>query len=179
MRRILGVSVFAVACAGFVTTPVGAQDDHPSFDIPLDTVIRGGVGTEHELASAPVPAEDVGHGCEVVVEGANNESVHPNNDLIVRSGGSEVEALDVEREPEAITEATGTLVLGTDISVHVRLGADKVFSGGMVVTIDCPIPPTTTTTTVPATTTTAPPAATPPAPAPPAQPVPGQPTFVG
>jgi hypothetical protein len=170
------VAAFAVAVAGFAATPAGAQD-HPSFDIPLDTVIRGDEGSEHVVETATVPEEDLGRGCEVVVAGENNDSVHPNNDIIVESGGSSVEALDVEREPEAVTEATGTLTLGEEITVSVRLGSDEVFSGGLMVTVDCPIPPTPTTSTT-STTTTVPEAPTP-APAPPAMPVPGQPTYTG
>jgi hypothetical protein len=169
MRRSLGVTALAVACAGFVSTPVWAQS-HPRLDIPLDTVVRGEDGSEHLLATEPVPAEDVGRGCDVVVEGANNSSVHPNTDLLVRSGDSEVEVLDVERAPDARTEATGTVVLDSEVLVFVRLGADEVFSGGLVMTLDCPIPPSSTTTT-------APPEAPPPAA--PAEPVTGQPSFVG
>jgi hypothetical protein len=84
----------------------------------------------------------VGQECSVVVEGLNNESVHPGTDLLVRSGTSEVVASDVERAPNAVTEATGTLVLGTEVTVYVRLGPDGVFSGGLVVTAECePVPP--------------------------------------
>jgi hypothetical protein len=158
---------------------VGAQDDesHPSLEIPLDTVARGGVGAEEELAVEEIPAEAVGWSCDVVAAGENNESVHPNNDIIVRSGDSSVELLDVEREAGAVTEGSGTVTLGETLTVHVRFGADKVFSGGMVLSIDCPTPPApTTTTTTPATTTTAPPAETP---APPAVPVPGEPDYTG
>jgi hypothetical protein len=172
MRRFLGAMAFAVAIAGFASVPVWAQD-RPGFDIPLDTVVRGEDGSVHLLATEPVAPDDVGRECEVVVEGANNSSVHPNTDLLVRSGDSEVEVLDVERAPDVRTEATGTIVLDTEVSVLVRLGPDEVFSGGLVMTLDCPTPPTTTTTT-----TTAPPEAPAP-PAAPAQPVPGLPGFVG
>jgi hypothetical protein len=175
MRRFLGVMTFAVASAGFVASPVWAQD-HLGFDIPLDTVARGEEGSEHLLATEPAPAEDVGRECDVVVEGANNPSVHPNTDLLVRSGDSEVEVLDVERASDARTEATGTIELDTEVSVFVRFGPDEVFSGGLVLTLDCPTPPSTTTTG--STTTTAPPEAPTP-PAAPAQPVTGQPSFVG
>jgi hypothetical protein len=177
MRRVVGVMVFAVAGAGLLAPPVWAQDG-VGFDIPLDTVVRGDEGSVHLLATEPVAGEDVGRDCDVVVEGANNTSVHPNTDLLVRSGGSEVEVLDVERAPDARTEATGTIVLDTEVSVSVRLGPDGVFSGGLIMTLDCPTPPSTTTTTTGPPTTTPPPE--PPAPpAPPAQPVAGHPSFVG
>ena len=173
MRRFLGVTAFAVACAGVVVSaPVGAQA--PSgLDIPLETVVRGDAGSEHLL----IPAEHQGKECIATVGGANNESVHPDTNLIVRSGESTVELLDIDREPGAITEGTGPLTLGTEVTVSVVLGEDGVFSGGTVLSIECPMPeePTTTTTTTPP--TSAPPEATPPAP--PAQPVPGQPSFVG
>ena len=177
MRRYVGVAAFAVAVAGLAATPAGAQD-HPSFDIPLDTVVRGDEGSEHLLETASVPEEDHGRGCDVVVAGENNNSVHPNNDIIVTSGDSSVEVLDVEREPEAVTEATGTLTLGEEITVSLRLGSDGVFSGGLIVTVDCPVPPTPTTSTSTTSTTLAPEAPEP-APAPPAMPVPGEPTYTG
>ena len=79
-----------------------------------------------------------GRQCSVAAEGINQESVHPNSDLLVRSGGGEVALLDVERAPNVRTEATGTLTLGTDVSVFVRLGPDGLFLGGLVLTIDCP-----------------------------------------
>jgi LPXTG-motif cell wall-anchored protein len=84
--------------------------------------------------------------------------VHPGTNLIVRSGDSEVVVPDVEREPGAVTPATGTPVLGTEITVSVQFGPDEVFSGGLVVTVDCTQTTTTTesttTTTEPETTTT-------------------------
>jgi hypothetical protein len=139
MRRLLGVVAFAVV-TGFVSLPASAQGE-PVLEIPVDTVVQGAPGSEHLLATVAVAPEDVGRECGVVVEGVNNESAHPNTDLLVRSGGGEVVALDVEREPNVTTEATGTLVLGTDVSVFVRLGPDGVFSGGLVVTVECVPPP--------------------------------------
>lgn len=183
MRRFLGVSAFAtvVAGVGLVSAPVGAQD-YPIFDIPLDTVERGDEGTELLLATEGIPTEDVGRECDVSAESANNSSVHPNTDLIVRSGGSEVEIVDVEQEADGTMEATGTLVLDSEVSVLVRFGPDEVFSGGMVVTLDCPTPPPSTTappvTDAPTTTTTEPETVTV-TPAAPAQPVPAEPNFTG
>jgi LPXTG-motif cell wall-anchored protein len=154
MRRFLGVMAFAVAATGFAAVPAYAQEQ-TAFEIPLDTVVRGAPGSEHLLATEQVAPDDQGRECSVVVEGLNNESTHPNTDVLVRSGGSEVVALDVERVPDVRTEADGTIVLGTEISAFLRLGADGVFSGGLVVTFECAKPqPTTTTTTEKPTTTT-------------------------
>jgi LPXTG-motif cell wall-anchored protein len=159
MRRFLGVMAFAVAATGFASVPAWAQEQ-TVFEIPLDTVVRGAPGSEHLLATERVAPEDQGRECSVVVEGLNNESTHPNTDVLVRSGGSEVVALDVERVPDVRTEADGTIVLGTETSASLRLGADGVFSGGLVVTLECAKPqPTTTekpTTTTVSTTTTVP-----------------------
>lgn len=188
MRRLLGVMAFAGLSAGLVAAPVGAQD-HPGFDIPVNTVVPedpsdrpGEEGSVHLLATKPVAEEDVGRGCNVVADGENNSSVHLGTDLLVRSGDSEVVLEDVEREPNVITEADGTLTLDTEVSVSVRLGPDGIFSGGLVVSLDCPIPPSppteSSTTTTVAPPTTAPPEAPPP-PAAPAEPVAAEPDFVG
>jgi hypothetical protein len=72
-----------------------------------------------------------------VAQGVNNHSVHPDTDLVVRSGDSEVVAHDIEREPDARTEAEGTLVLGPQVAIYIRLGPLEVFSGGLVVTVEC------------------------------------------
>jgi hypothetical protein len=139
MRRIAGAVAAVAAIAGCVVPgPQGGS----VIEIPLDTVVRGEPGSVHQLTSVPVAAGDVGRECTVAAEGINNESVHPNSDLLVRSGNSEVVIPDVERAPNVRTEASGTLVLGSEVSVAVRLGADGVFSGGgVVMTLDCPEPP--------------------------------------
>jgi hypothetical protein len=140
MRRLLVLVAVLVAMA-FVSSPAGAQGE-TVLQIPVDTIVRGDPGSEHLLAEGPIAPGDVGKECGVVVEGINNESPHPDTNLIVRSGGGEVVASDVEREPNAITEASGTLVLGSEVSVFVELGPDGVFSGGLVVTIECgEVPP--------------------------------------
>jgi LPXTG-motif cell wall-anchored protein len=153
MRRFLGVMASAVVATGFAAVPAWAQEQ-AVVEIPLDTVVRGEPGSEHLLATESIAPEDAGRECRVAAEGVNNESIHPNTDLLVRSGGSEVVVPDVEREPDVRTEAAGTIVLGTDVSVFVRLGPDGVFSGGLVVTIECAPAPTTTTTTTEKPTTT-------------------------
>jgi LPXTG-motif cell wall-anchored protein len=163
MHRYLGgvaLAVVTVVTVGVVTGPASAQEGEPPIiDIPLDTVVEGAAGTEAQLTVVDVDPDDVGKECSVVADGANNESVHEGTNLIVRSGDSEVTVPDVEREPGIVTPATGTLVLGEQVTVSVQFGPDEVFSGGLVVTVDCTESPTTTepTTTVPASTTTEPP----------------------
>jgi hypothetical protein len=111
MRRIAGAVAAVATIAGCVIPgPQGGS----VIEIPLDTVVRGEPGSVHQLTSVPVAAGDVGRECTVAAEGMNNESVHPNSDLLVRSGNSEVVIPDVERAPNVRTEATGTLVLGSE-----------------------------------------------------------------
>jgi hypothetical protein len=139
MRRFAGAVAVAVATAGCFGAP-GSQD-RIVIEIPIDTVVRGEPGTVHVLSTTPVAPEDVGRVCAVAAEGINNESVHPNNDLIVRSNTGEVVLADVERAPNVRTVATDTHTIGPEITVAVRLGPDGVFSAGLVVTLDCPAPP--------------------------------------
>jgi hypothetical protein len=139
MRRFAGVVALAVATAGCFGAP-GPQD-RIVIEIPIDTVVRGAPGSVHVLTTTPVAPEDVGRVCAVAAEGINNESVHPNSDLFVRSNTGEVVLADVERAPNVRTVATDTHTVGTEITVAVRLGPDGVFSGGLVVELDCPAPP--------------------------------------
>lgn len=150
MRRLL-----AGACAGLagwlLALPALAVDD---IVIPIDTVVRGDQGEVIVLVTVPVDAELQGLSCIVSATSENQESVHPDNDLVVSSGGNSVELLDVESGPFVTVTADEPLVLGDTITVAVRLGPDGVFSGGLTVTLDCTDETTTTTTTLATTTTT-------------------------
>lgn len=127
----------------------------PAIVIPIDTVVYAAPGSTTRLAQADVPAELVGYSCVGFARAVNQESVHPNNDLILTSGGTSSILHDVEGAPYEVIEASGTLVLGTTVTVDLLMGEDGVFSGGMEIVIDtnCTAPTTTTTTT----TTTVPP----------------------
>jgi hypothetical protein len=142
MRRFAGAVALAVVTAGCFGAP-GSPD---SLDIEIpDAVVRGEPGSVHVLKTVPVAPQAAGRVCAVAAQGINNESVHPNSDLLVRSDASEVVIFDVERAPNVRTDATGPLTLGSEISVAVRLGPDEVFSGGLVVEIDCAAGPTSVT----------------------------------
>jgi LPXTG-motif cell wall-anchored protein len=69
--------------------------------------------------------------------------------VIVSSGGATVELDDVESVAFGVTTATLPLPLGSTIEVSLRLGPDEIYSGGLLVTIDCPLvgPDTTATDT--------------------------------
>ena len=116
-----------------VTMAIGAAAAAEIITIPVDTVVRGPEGSVHVLAGAAVPADRVGNRCSVHAISQNQESVHPNSDLIVASGGSSVTLFDVEREGGGRTDGTGMLTLGETVAIEIRLGADEVFSGGFIV----------------------------------------------
>ena len=107
------------------------------IEIPINTVERGDAGSVEVLASADVPPVLVGRSCTVTGVAENQGSVHPGNDLIISSGGSEVVLEDVEAGEFLVIEASGELVLGFTVVVSLRFGEDEVFSGGLTVTIDC------------------------------------------
>ena len=150
--RSAGILVLLAAMLVSGSFPAMAIDD---IVIPIDTVVRSDEGVLTQLASVAVDPELVGASCVVSAEADNNESVHPNNDIIVSSGSDQVELLDVEGADSLVTIASGTLTLGETVLLTLRMGSDRVFSGGITVTIDCEtVPEPTTTTTVPEPTTT-------------------------
>ena len=146
---ILGVLLLAV--------PVSAQSN--TIIIEVDGTVGGDAGEIFRVASVNVDPGMLGWLCAGTAQTANNASEHPNNDFILGSGGSSAEILDWEAVAGGITSTSGTLVLGESITVDLRLGADGVSSGGVLITLTCgpPLPPETTTTTAPPPPTTAPP----------------------
>lgn len=144
MKRILIVLLAAFTLT--VVTVTGAVAA-PTIVIPIDTVVYAQPGSITRLAEADVPSELVGFTCEGFATAENQDSVHPNNDLILTSGGTTAILDNVEETPFEVTVATGTLLLGDTITVDLRMGGDGVFSGGMEILIDtnCTAPTTTTT----------------------------------
>jgi hypothetical protein len=134
-----------------------AQTTGFSITIPLDTVVYIPWDSNRVLATEPVPEQFAGQSCAVSGISRNQDSVHPDNDLIVASGASQVILQNVEDEPGETLHAAGTLVLDSEVSVTLHMGPDAVFSAGIDVIIDCAqVTPTTiatTTTTAPAPTT--------------------------
>lgn len=130
---------------GALSVPVAVAQTTYYIEIPIDTIVKSnapGILPE-DLATVQVAPEFEGQECSVRSVGGNQESEHPNNDLIVRSGSSEVVIPDVEADPGATVEGTGTLTLGSSIAVFLRMGEDLVFSAGLTVVVDCtpPTPP--------------------------------------
>lgn len=156
-RRLRPVVVGLAAVAVYVSILATAASAAPAFEvtIPVDTVVRAPEGSITDFEPViQVPEENQGQECSVVAHAQNQTSVHPDNDLLVTSGSSQVVIPDVEAEPGGTVEGEGTLVLGTTIVVSLRMGPDGVFSAGFDVIVDCPPDETTTTTTDVTTTTT-------------------------
>jgi hypothetical protein len=164
MRKVLLATCAAGGLLLLCTAPAAAQS---LPDITVDQRVpatgRAAPGSVHLVGSDDVDPALVGGTCDVNVNLANNQSVHPNSDLLITSGSNTVVALDVERDADAIIDTTpGLLLLEDDtITVSVRLGPDGLFSGGFTISFACtpPPPPTTAppTTVTPPANPTAPP----------------------
>ena len=111
-----------------------------TVSVPLDTTVSGNEG-EIKSVRDPVPVADlnakVGWICDVSVVTGNPSSAHPFNDLMVGSNGDQVVASDVEEFSGKVTQATGTLILGSTVTFDLLLGPDEIFSGGMDVEFEC------------------------------------------
>lgn len=149
MKRIIivvGIAVLSFAAAP-VVLPVYATAQAQTastatankIEIPVETVIWGAKGSEHKLDTRNIANGEY----KLTVEAVNQSSEHPDSDIIVRSGQSELTVKDVERKAFAHETAEGTLdVTGGKVTVYVKLGADKVFSGGVKVILTY-VPPET------------------------------------
>jgi hypothetical protein len=106
-----------------VCTPV----DGASVNVPIDTIKTGDEGSVHTLATKTV--DNGTYQVKVVAE--NQDSVHPNSNIIVSSGDSKVVVKNVEAQAFHDKTAKGTLkVENGKVKVQVKLGSDDVFSGG-------------------------------------------------
>lgn len=133
------VLVGASVAYGQETTPQGM-----TVEIPIETTLRGDPGELFAVGEAPAA---VGVQCVAELEGRNNESVHPDSDILVEP----ITFTDVEN---GTFQAAGlTFISDGTNQVFVRLGADGVFSAGFLLEVTCN-PPNETTTTVPGVTTT-------------------------
>ena len=138
-----GLLITLIAATVLITTAVRAQD----VELPIDTIYRGDPGEIIHVATIPA---DPGVECVAVLESRNNESMHPNNDILV----GPVTFTNVETGTFAAAGLTFTATGPIDVAV--RLGGDGVFSAGFTLEVTCN-PPTTTTAppeSSPSTTTT-------------------------
>lgn len=140
-RSTIGIVSAAFAIAGLVAVSPAQAATSVDINIPVTTVIRGDVGSAHQLASEPVDPDYRGMICDVKAVAQNQHSIHPGNNLVVASGTDSVVLEDVERDGGSVTNADGELTLGETLTVTLVMGQDKVFSAGMDVKITCEDPP--------------------------------------
>lgn len=143
MRRFAALVLVAMLI-GVVPVLAATVD----ITIPIETIVKGAAGSRHVLAVVDVPAESRGETCQATAVSHNQSSAHPNSNLSV-SSQTVVEILDVENQAGQTVYAGGLLTLGDHVTVTLTLGADRVFSAGLNVEIDCPPFNPTTTTTAP------------------------------
>ena len=162
MRRVLT----AVIAFFIVVLPSRAFADD-EVTLPINTVVRAAPGSIIELGQMPIRTSLVGgSSCTWTAVVKNQHSVHPGNDVLIRSGQSELTLAGVEDTADKVTSSTGSVYLVDVVVVLLRMGPDGVFSGGMDLTVQygCAASTTTaaaaTTTTEVATTTTTTTAAT-------------------
>ncbi len=142
---LLVVLVLTGVALGFIVgvliTRAEAQtpDD---VDIPIDTILRGDDGDTFLVATVTASP---GLKCDAFLDGRNNESVHPDTDVLIQSGANFAAIFDVE----AAAFNTGSTSFVTDglIEVFIRLGPDGVSSTGFILELTCNPPTTTTSTT--------------------------------
>jgi hypothetical protein len=144
MKRLLIVTSMTLMLVGIA---VSAAFGQTGIVIPLDTVVRAAPGSLTVLAVVDTPSDLVGSTCQGLGVTQNQDSVHPNNDIIMESGATVAVFEDVEETPDKVTTASGPVTLGDTVTLTLRMGSDGVFSGGMAVfvDVDCLAPPTTTT----------------------------------
>lgn len=139
MRKILSLFIALFVVVG-LSGAVALAQDLPTIEIPINTIIRKPASTQVPLVSEDVPEQYIGYICTANAVAKNQSSVHPGNDLIVSSNGTSVTMYDVERAAGISTPAVGILELGPTVDVTLSMGKDAVFSGGMVVELDCEKP---------------------------------------
>lgn len=147
-----GIGAIGMLAASFGAASAASGDIEISLG---DQVASGSPGQEVTLTTRDVPSDLVGRTCEGSYGSTNNSSVHPNTDLVIRSGGTSVTIGDVEAAAGGTTTSSGPLTLGPTITVSVVLGPDGIASLGETLVLDCPeVSATTVATTVATTATT-------------------------
>ncbi len=135
VRILIAVGLSAIAVAAFNPT-AGAQD------ITIDTggVAYGSEGDRILIAEQDVDAALVGQVCDVTVTAANNDSAHPDNNIIITTAGASYLVPDVEASAGDVSTVAGSGVIGDSLRVELEFGPDGVTSGGLILTFDCAEP---------------------------------------
>jgi uncharacterized repeat protein (TIGR01451 family) len=141
MKRLITILLMAMMLVIVAATGATAA---AGFVIPIDTWIEAPPGSFVELADVQTPPELVGATCLGLAAAENGSSVHPNNDIIIETGGTSTVLKDVEGSPGKVTDSIGAITLGPDVKLTLHMGGDGQFSGGLVVIIDVNCTPPTT-----------------------------------
>jgi len=158
MRHVWTGGLLAAVIAGVVLTAgvaVGqVQELQPmTITIPIDDIQRGDPGESFLVATERLPE---GINCSGTLKTDNNESVHPDTNIIMVSATTAT-IFDVEvaaYESRSLGLRSGVFESDGLVRVFVQVGPDGVSSTGFDLVIDCAGITTTTTTTVPPTSTT-------------------------
>ena len=136
-RRIIWRIEITVAVAAALVLYAGAAYG-TTIEIPIDTIHRGNPGDLFHEGTIPA---NPGDQCTAELESRNNESMHPDSDILV----GPVIFRDVE---SAAFQAAGqTFTAIGDVEVFTRLGPDGVFSAGFILEVTCNPPELSSTTT--------------------------------
>lgn len=192
--RVAGALLTVLVAMVWIASPSSAQSQTSAAEL---VIVRAPEGTSIELARFDVDPGLRGRTCELTASVDNQKSVNPGNDVVVRTGDAAMTLVDVEREAGIVTSATAPVVPAEYVVFTLAMGPREVFSGYLMIHLECSDSPavgsttstttTTTTTEKPAvqvsTTTASTTTVTVPRGevegSPPAVPVPGQPTFTG
>jgi uncharacterized repeat protein (TIGR01451 family) len=127
--------------AGTRVQPAIDIDIDIDIDIAIDGIVRGDEGEIKEVAVQAVDPDHVGARCTAeTTQTEEGGSEHPNNDFIIASGGTSAEIEDFEAVSGATVAMSGAITLGESITVSLRLGPNRVSSGGFLITLTCKPP---------------------------------------
>lgn len=171
MRRRNTVLIGLMSIIGLVLMQSPASAEHGDISLPIITFVQADEGEIVPLLTEQVDAELVGATCSWDFHANNQESIHPGNDLILSTNGTQTVVPGVEDVPNQIVDVHGTFELGETITVSLRMGPDELFSAGISVEVVCDeevspttVAPTTTVAAPAAPATTAAPTSEPAAP---------------
>ena len=135
-NRSIALAIFGVL---LLAAPAVAQD--ATILILIDGIVRGDEGEIFEVAVQEVDSDLVGARCTAgTAQTEEGGSEHPNNDFIIASGGTSAEIEDFEAVSGATVAMSGAITLGDSITVSLRLGPNRVSSGGLVIALTCTPP---------------------------------------
>ena len=131
----------ALAIFGVLLMAVPALAQEATILISIGGIVRGDEGEIFEVAVQDVDPGLVGARCTAgTAQTEEGGSEHPNNDFIISSAGTSAEIKDFESVSGAVVAMSGAITLGESITVSLRLGPDRVSSGGLLITLTCTPP---------------------------------------